>query len=92
MGGIVALIASLLGVNRGLATAISLGTALVLGSGVIWGGYELVKHWGAQEALEKIDDQNNKAGIEGSKARMSLVDCDRRDGVYNFRTGECIWS
>lgn len=81
MGAVLTLIMSLCGVKEGLAKIIAAGVAIIAATGAVWGGYELIKHIGAEEVRQEIKDQTNEAGIKGSEARMSRADCNARDGI-----------
>lgn len=77
------------GLGQGLAKLI-VWAGLILAAGVVVvGGYELIKHRGAEEVRNQIKEQNDEAGLAGSGARLSRRDCVAAGGVYHFDTGVC---
>ncbi|RVD13340.1 MAG: hypothetical protein EOS73_25750 [Mesorhizobium sp.] len=89
MGAIISVIAGFVGVPRPLAGIIAWAVVAVAVSGAVWGGYELIKHWGADELRAKIERENSDAIHKGVDARMSLDECLDAGGVYNFGRQRC---
>lgn len=77
------------GVPAALAPIVTWAAIGLIGAGVVFGGYELVKHIGAADVRAQIERQDNEAGLNGSTARLSRRDCVDRGGVYQFDTGLC---
>ncbi|MBZ9857460.1 hypothetical protein LB566_27110 [Mesorhizobium sp. CA13] len=70
MTGLITIVAGLVGVPRPLPGIIAWATIAVPVSGAVWGGYEIIKHWGAQEVRDQIEKENADAirkGIEASR-------------------------
>jgi hypothetical protein len=89
LGAFAVWLASRLGIGNALASIISWAVIALVVSGAVWGGYELIKHRGADQVRTEIERQNNEAGIKGGEARLSRRDCNDRGGVYDFRRGVC---
>ncbi|WP_292680542.1 hypothetical protein [Mesorhizobium sp.] len=89
MGAIIALVAGFVGVPRPLAGIIAWAVLAVAVSGAALGGYELIKHWGADEVRAKIEKENTDAIHKGVDARMSLDECLDAGGVYDFGRQRC---
>ncbi|MDR7034478.1 hypothetical protein [Mesorhizobium sp. BE184] len=89
MAAIISLLAGALGINRALAGILAAAVALTAVSGVLWGGYELVKHWGAEEVRDQIQKENQNAIHKGLDARMSFDECLAAGGVYDFQRQRC---
>ena len=77
------------GLPAALAPIVTWAAIGLVGAGVAFGGYELVKHIGAADVRAQIERQDNEAGLNGSAARLSRRDCVGRGGVYQFDTGLC---
>ncbi|RWP64933.1 hypothetical protein [Mesorhizobium sp.] len=89
MGGVIGLVASLLGVNRTLAGIIAIGMAVLAASGAAWGVYAYVKHQGAEEVRDKIEKDNQDAILKGIEASRSLDECVAAGGLWDFRRQRC---
>lgn len=89
MGPAIAIVASLLGIDRRLAGAIVIVAAIVAAGGAIWGGYALIRKSGADAVRTEIERQNNEAGIKGATTRDNLRRCTVAGGVWDFRAGKC---
>ncbi|MER8754063.1 hypothetical protein NKH69_00065 [Mesorhizobium sp. M0976] len=89
MSVVISLVAGALGVNRTLAGIIAIAAAVVVASGAALGGYELIKHWGAQEVRDQIEKDNQDAIRKGIEASRSLDDCVAAGGVWDFRRQRC---
>lgn len=89
MTWIITLVAGFVGVPRPLAGIIAWAVLAVAASGALWGGYELIKHWGAEELRAKIERENSNAIHKGVDARMSLDECLDAGGVYDFGRQRC---
>lgn len=87
--GIFALAARMLGISPDVSklVAILLGIAVALGSA--WGGYELIKHRGAEEVRSQIQKENADAMVKGIEAGRSFDDCVAAGGVWDFRRQRC---
>jgi hypothetical protein len=87
--GIFALAARLLGISPDVAKviAILIGIAVALGSA--WGGYELIKHRGAEEVRTQIQKENADAILKAIEASRSFDDCIAAGGVWDFRHQRC---
>ncbi|WP_210212744.1 hypothetical protein [Mesorhizobium sp. M7A.F.Ca.ET.027.03.2.1] len=89
MGAIISLVAGFAGVPRPLAGIIAWAVLAVAVSGAVWGGYTLIKHWGAEELRTQIERENTNAVHKGIDARMSLDECLDAGGVYDFGHQRC---
>lgn len=82
-------VAGLIGVPRPVAVVIAWAAIAVALSGAVLGGYELIKHRGAEELRAKIEKDNSDAIKKGVDARMSFDDCLSAGGVYDFKRQWC---
>ncbi|TPL30163.1 hypothetical protein [Mesorhizobium sp. B2-4-7] len=89
MTWLITLVARLLGVSPAVANIIAIVAALAAVSGTLWGGYELIKHWGAQEVRDQIRQENQDAINKGIEASRSFDDCIAAGGVWDFRRQRC---
>ncbi|RUX81680.1 hypothetical protein EN904_01405 [Mesorhizobium sp. M7A.F.Ca.CA.001.07.2.1] len=89
MGSIIAIIASVLGINRTLADVIAIAATIAVASGAVWGGYELIKHWGADEVRAKIEKDNQDAIRKGIDASRNFDNCNSAGGLWDFRRERC---
>ncbi|RWC47947.1 MAG: hypothetical protein EOS55_13860 [Mesorhizobium sp.] len=89
MGAIIGLVAGLIGVPRPLAAIVSWAAIALAVSGTVWGGFELIKHWGADQVRAKIEKGNQDAIRKGVEASRSLDDCIAAGGVWDFRRQRC---
>ncbi|MGX5827352.1 hypothetical protein [Mesorhizobium sp. 43Arga] len=89
MTWLITLVAGLVGVPRPLTVIIAWFAIAVAVSGTVLGGYELIKHWGADEVRAKIEKGNQDAIHKGIDARMSLDECIDAGGVYDFGHQRC---
>lgn len=58
-------------------------------SGAALGGYQLVKHWGAEELRAKIEKENQDAIRKGIEASRSFDTCIAAGGLWNFQRQRC---
>jgi high-affinity Fe2+/Pb2+ permease len=86
---LVALVVRLLGVSPALANVIAVTAAILIALGTAWGGYELIKHWGADELRAKIEQENQDAIHKGIEAARSFDDCIARGGLWDFQRQRC---
>ncbi|MER9130656.1 hypothetical protein [Mesorhizobium sp. M0768] len=89
MSGLIGIVAGLVGVPRPLAGILTWAVMLVAISGTALGGYELIKHWGAQEVRDQIEKDNQDAIRKGIETSRSLDDCIAAGGVWDFRRQRC---
>lgn len=89
MSWLITLVAGFVGAPRPLAAIITWAVLALAVSGAVLGGYELIKHWGADELRAKIEKENTDAVHKGIDARMSLDDCIDAGGVYDFGRQRC---
>ncbi|TPM33745.1 hypothetical protein FJ955_03115 [Mesorhizobium sp. B2-2-2] len=89
MTWLITIVAGLVGVPRPLAGIIAWATIAVAVSGAVWGGYELIKHWGADEVRAEIEKDNQDAIRKGIEASRSFVDCNNAGGLWDFRRQRC---
>lgn len=89
MGAIVTFIAGFVGVPRPIAGIVAWAMIAVAVSGTVWGGYELIKHWGAEELRTRIEKENQDAIRRGIEASRNFDDCDTAGGVWDFRRQRC---
>ncbi|MER9901588.1 hypothetical protein [Mesorhizobium sp. M0130] len=89
MSALIGIVASLVGVPRPLAGILMWAVMLVAISGTVFGGYEIIKHWGAQELRYQIEKDNQDAIRKGIEASRSLDDCIAAGGVWDFRRQRC---
>ncbi|RVD13390.1 MAG: hypothetical protein EOS73_26250 [Mesorhizobium sp.] len=89
MTWLITIIAGLVGIPRPLAGIIAWVAIALAISGTVWGGYELVKHWGAQEVRDQIEKDNQDAIRKGIEASRSFDDCIAARGVWDFRRQRC---
>ncbi|MER8667616.1 hypothetical protein NKH45_10440 [Mesorhizobium sp. M1156] len=89
MGTLIGIVAGLMGVPRPLAGILAWAVMLLVISGTVFGGYELIKHWGAQEVRDQIEKDNQDAIRKGIEASRSLDDCIAAGGVWDFRRQRC---
>jgi hypothetical protein len=89
MSWLITLVAGFVGVPRPLAGIVAWTAIALIVSGAVFGGYELIKHWGADEVRAKIEKDNQDAIKKGFDARMSFDDCLSAGGVYDFRRQWC---
>lgn len=89
MSFLIALVVGRLGVSR-LAAGVTVWAVIALAaSGATLGGYEFIKHKGADEVRAKIEKGNQDAIRKGIEARMSLDECIDAGGVYDFGRQRC---
>ncbi len=89
MAAIVLLFVRLFGVNGDVAKVITIVIAIAAALGTVWGGYDLIKHRGAEEARAKIQKENQDAIRRGGDASRSFDDCLAAGGVYDFARQRC---
>ncbi|MER8403546.1 hypothetical protein NKH16_02140 [Mesorhizobium sp. M1307] len=89
MSALIGIVAGLVGVPRPLAGILTWAVMLIAISGTVFGGYELIKHWGAQEVRDQIEKENQDAIRKGVEASRSLDDCVAAGGVWDFRRQRC---
>ncbi|MCA0025458.1 MULTISPECIES: hypothetical protein [unclassified Mesorhizobium] len=85
----ISLVAGLLGVPRPLAGVIAWAAIAVAVSGTVFGGYQLIKHWGAEEVRNQIEKENMDAIRTGVEASRNFDECDRAGGLWDFRRQRC---
>jgi hypothetical protein len=89
MTATLALISRLFGVSPAVANTIAIMTAITVALGSAWGGYELIKHRGAEETRGQIEKENSDAIPKGIEASRSFDDCVAAGGVWDFRRQRC---
>ncbi|MER8540229.1 hypothetical protein NKH17_12320 [Mesorhizobium sp. M1334] len=89
MSALIGIVAGFVGVPRPIAGILAWAVMLVAISGAAFGGYELIKHWGAQEVRDQIEKDNQDAIRKGIEASRSLDDCVAAGGVWDFRRQRC---
>ncbi|WP_195179903.1 hypothetical protein [Mesorhizobium sp. INR15] len=89
MTWLITLVAGLVGLPRPLAGILAWAAIALAVSGAVFGGYELIKHRGADELRAKIEKENTDAIHKGVDARMSLDECIDAGGVYDFGRQRC---
>ncbi|MER9056406.1 hypothetical protein [Mesorhizobium sp. M0910] len=89
MSALIGIVAGFVGVPRPLACILAWAVMLLAISGTAFGGYELIKHWGAQEVRDQIEKDNQHAIRKGIEASRSLDDCITAGGVWDFRRQRC---
>jgi hypothetical protein len=89
MAAIILLGARLLGVSPAVAKVITIMLAIAAALSAAWGGYELIKHRGAEEVREQIQKENQNAIRKGGDAGRSFDDCLAAGGVYDFARQRC---
>ncbi|MFC3206102.1 hypothetical protein [Aquamicrobium soli] len=87
--GIFAFAARLLGISPDVVKVIATLIAIAVALGSAWGGYELIKHRGAEEVRSQIQKENADAMVKGIDAGRSFDDCVAAGGVYDFRRQRC---
>lgn len=87
--GIFALVARLFGISPDVAKVIAILIAIAAALGSAWGGYEYIKHRGAQEARIQIERENADATVKAIEASRSFDDCVAAGGVWDFRRQRC---
>jgi hypothetical protein len=87
--GVFALIARLFGVSPAAAQMISILVAIAVALGSAWGGYEYIKHRGAEEVRGQIEKENADAIVKGIETSRSFDDCIAAGGVWDFRRQRC---
>lgn len=88
MTWIITLIAGF-GLPRPLAAIVSWAIIALAISGTAFAGYELIKHWGADELRAKIEKENQDAIHKGIEASRNWDECDRAGGLWDFRRQRC---
>lgn len=86
---VIALIARLLGVSPATAQVIATIVAIAVALGSAWGGYEYIKHRGAEEVRDQIEKGNTDAILKAIEASRSFDDCIAAGGVWDFRRQRC---
>ncbi|MER8846062.1 hypothetical protein [Mesorhizobium australicum] len=89
MTWLITLVAGAVGLPRPVAGILAWAAIALAVSGAALGGYELIKHWGADEVRAKIEKENTDAIHKGVDARMSLDECIDAGGVYDFGHQRC---
>ncbi|MER8806011.1 hypothetical protein [Mesorhizobium australicum] len=89
MTWLITLVAGAVGLPRPVAGILAWAAIALAVSGAALGGYELIKHWGADEVRAKIEKENQDAIHKGMDARMSLDECIDAGGVYDFGRQRC---
>jgi hypothetical protein len=89
MTWLITIVVGFVGVPRPIAAIIAWTVIAIAASGAVFGGCELIKHWGADEVRAKIEKENQDAIKKGVDARMSFDDCLSAGGVYDFRRQWC---
>ncbi|MER9665570.1 hypothetical protein [Mesorhizobium sp. M0203] len=89
MSALIGIVAGLVGIPRPIAGILAWAVMLLAISGTVFGGYELIKHWGAQEVRDQIKKDNQDAIHKGIEASRSLDDCFAAGGVWDFRRQRC---
>ncbi|MER9000009.1 hypothetical protein NKJ52_28715 [Mesorhizobium australicum] len=89
MTWLITLVAGAVGLPRPAAGILAWAAIALAVSGAALGGYELIKHWGADEVRAKIEKENTDAIKKGTDARMSLDQCIDAGGVYDFGRQRC---
>ncbi|TPL49246.1 hypothetical protein FJ937_17360 [Mesorhizobium sp. B2-4-4] len=89
MTWLISLVAGLIGVPRPLAGVIAWAAIAVAVSGTAIGGYQLIKHWGAEEVRDQIEKENMDAVLKGIEASRNFDDCNRASGLWDFRRQRC---
>lgn len=87
--GVFALIARLLGISPDVAKLIATLIAIAVALGSTWGGYEYIKHRGADEVRDQIEKGNTDAILKAIEASRSFDDCIAAGGVWDFRRQRC---
>jgi hypothetical protein len=86
---LISLVAGFVGGSRPLAAAVVLATIALAAAGAAWGGFALVKHWGAEELRAQIEKENQDAIRKGIEASRNFDDCNAASGVWDFRRQRC---
>lgn len=89
MSLLITFIVERLGLGRFAAGAVAWAVIALIAFAVIAGGYQLIKHKGAEEVRAQIEKDNQDAIRKGIEASRSLDDCIAAGGVWDFRRGRC---
>lgn len=89
MTWLITFVASVIGVPRPVAGLLAWALIAAAISGTILAGYELIKHWGADEARAKIEKDNQDAIHEGIEVSRFFDDCTAAGGLWDFRRQRC---
>ena len=87
--GVFVLIARLFGISPATAQVIAVLIAIAVALGSAWGGYEYVKHRGAEEVRDQIEQENTDAILKAIETSRSFDDCIAAGGVWDFRRQRC---
>lgn len=89
MSFLITLLVGRLGVSRLAGGVIAWAVIALVASGTVFGGYELIKHWGADELRAKIEKDNQDAIRKGIDASRNFDDCNSAGGLWDFRRERC---
>lgn len=89
MSVLITFIAERLGLGRLFSGIVAWAAIAAVASGTALGGYQLIKHWGAQEVRDQIQKDNQDAINKGVEASRSLDECIGAGGVWDFRRQRC---
>lgn len=89
MAVVIAIIARLFGVSPAVANLIAIMVAIAVAISAAWGGYEYIKHIGADQERARIEKDNQDAIDKALAAATDFDACLDAGGVWDFRRQKC---